>query len=77
MYFTVYVSTNDMDYTEAFTVNASNYAQFYEEYVCTASNLGVKGISSIKVVFTGNAQNTLWMSFYEIELDAVQTATNP
>ena len=73
MYFTVYLSKNDVDYTEAFTVNASNYTQFYEEYVCTISDLNAEGVSSIKIVFSGSTQNTLWMSFYEIELDAVQT----
>ena len=65
--------TDDVDYTEAFTVNASNYTQFYEEYVCTISDLNAEGVSSIKIVFSGSTQNTLWMSFYEIELDAVQT----
>lgn len=76
MYFTVYVSTDGENFTEAVAVNGDNYAQFYDEYVCTIANLNAEGISAIKLVFTGSSQSTLWMSFYEISIDAVQTNEN-
>ena len=72
-YMTIYVSSNDVDYTEAVTITADNYQQFYTDYVCNISDLNVSGVSSFKIVFTGSSDNTYWVNFLEMELDAVQT----
>jgi len=72
-YMTIYVSSNDVDYTEAVTITADNYEQFYTDYVCNISNLNVSGVSSFKIVFTGSSDNTYWVNFWEMEIGATQT----
>lgn len=65
-YITVYTSTDGSTFTEAAQITAENYT----DYVCTLDGLNITGVVAIRLEFTGSSNNTLWVNFHEIELDA-------
>ena len=66
-YFTVYASTDGSTFTEVATATDANYT----DYVCTISNLDLKNVKAIKLVFTGSSDGSKWIGFYEVIVDAV------
>ena len=64
-YFNVSVSADGVNYTTVAQIHADNASVFYEDYLCTISDLTALNTKYIKLEFTGSS-NGLWINFYEI-----------
>ena len=65
-YFTVYVSSDGVDYTPIAEITASNASRYYSQYVCTVDDLMAQNVKYIKLSFTGRSDTSLWINFHEI-----------
>ena len=67
-YFTLHVSSDGESYTQVAEVNSGNAASYYTELVCTVEALNQENIRYIKILFTGSANSTTYISLADVEI---------
>ena len=67
-YFTLHVSTDGESYTQVAQVDASNAAAYFTDLTCSIRDLDLKNVKFIKILFTGSANGTTYISLADIEI---------
>ena len=67
-YFTLHVSSDGESYTQVAEVNSGSAASYYTELVCTVEALNQENIQYIKILFTGSANSTTYISLADVEI---------
>ena len=70
MYFQLYGSADGVSFTPIADVTAAD-TSIYSGGVCTLEDISADKVKYIKLVFTGKANNSTWINFYEIEIMAL------
>lgn len=69
-YFDVAVSVDGTTYIPVAAVNADNVAKYYKNgFICTIDGLTAENIKYIKIAFTGDSDNRLWLAMNEISAE--------
>ena len=67
-YFTLYVSADGETYTQIMEVNAANAGSYFTELVCTLDELADEKIRYVKILFTGSANGTTYISLADVKI---------
>lgn len=67
-YFTLHVSSDGESYTQVAEVNSGNAASYFTELVCTIGDLDQENIKYVKILFTGSANGTTYISLANVEI---------
>ena len=62
-YFNVYGSTDNKTYRKIASVTDDSY---YTDYVCTLDNLNAENVKYLRILFTGNAENSAFTNLNEV-----------
>ena len=67
-YFDIYTSVDGTIFTLLKQVNADNENEVYSGLICTLDNLGLEGVTHIKLVLTGRSNNSTYINLQEVEI---------
>ena len=73
-YFTLHVSADGETYTQVADVNATNAASHFADLVCTIADMDCQNVKYIKILFTGSANGTTYLSLADVKITGKQIA---
>ena len=72
-YFTLHVSADGETYTQVADVNKENAESYFEDLVCTIDEIDQKEVKYIKILFTGSANGTTYISLADVKVIGKET----